>query len=306
MTVKRMVWLRTAAVVALCGAAGTAMAQVRVKQSLTATAHAPRARGRATLALRTGTKGDLTVVARHLAPRKSYDVIVRHVKVATLTTGASGSGRVRLSTDPRGHDALLGVDPRGDQIEVRDGQTGDDDLVGDIPNDSKDPNAGACCVSGSEHSECEDRTSAACTAAGGTPSTATSCLPDPCGSTPPPSGGAVCCISHSATGAFLDDSPEMECEDISESDCATAGGTAVQATSCDAHPCAPVPPPQVVVCCATSGNEQECEELTPEHCTALAGTPSSAAGCDPDPCPGDSGSDSTSGSDSHDGTQTGK
>jgi hypothetical protein len=49
-----------------------------------------------------------------------------------------------------------------------------------------------CCLpdnGGDGLAECEDRTADACTAAGGTVSTATSCTPDPCNATSPPASG---------------------------------------------------------------------------------------------------------------------
>jgi hypothetical protein len=178
---------------------------------------------------------------------------------------------------------LLGTDPSGQTIAVRDDQ-GDDDLEGDMPDDNQGGTDVACCVPGDNESECEEETAADCTAAGGTAPGASSCIPNPCRST---GGGStvVCCIANSAAGAFVDDDPELECEDGgSAADCAQAGGTVVQATSCDPNPCAPVPPPQIVVCCVTDGEESECEEVTPDHCTAAGWTVSSATACDPDPC----------------------
>jgi len=55
----------------------------------------------------------------------------------------------------------------------------------------------------------------------------------PCPSQPPPTP-VVCCIAHSAAGAFVDDDPEVECEDdVSSAECAAQGGMVVHATSCD-------------------------------------------------------------------------
>lgn len=269
------------------GAAG-AGAAVQVKKDLTATVHAPGAKGKAKLVLRSAASGKFTIAARRLAPNHAFDVIVHHIKVATLHTTRGGSGRAQLSAPANRHDGMLGVDPRGDQVEVRDDQ-GDDVLVGDMPDDAQDPNAIACCVAHGHETECEDLTLAACAAANGTPTAGTSCLPDPCNAAPPANDGMVCCLSGSAAGAVIDDDPEIECEDVSAADCAAAGGVAVQAASCDPNPCAPVPPPQVVICCVPDGGEAECEEVTPEHCTAQAGTVSTAPSCESDPCGGEDG-----------------
>jgi hypothetical protein len=60
-----------------------------------------------------------------------------------------------------------------------------------------------CCLpddGGDRMNECEDRTAAACTAAGGTVSNAASCTPDPCNANPPPAGEIACCVPSSARG----------------------------------------------------------------------------------------------------------
>ena len=287
-------WTRLATAVAFSaaiigGLVVTALATVSIKQTLTGTAHAPTASGQAKLRLKTGSSGKFSVKARHLAAGQTFDVVVGKIKIGTLTTNKAGSGTAKFSTAPKGRVSLLGVDPQGDEIEVRDEQ-GNDDLDGEMP----DENAGSaigCCLAedndgendNDEETECEVLTAAECTAEGGTVTTATSCLPNPCAPTPPPT--AVCCVAQSATGAFVDDDPEVECEDdLSPAECAAEGGTLVQATSCEPNPCQPTPPPQIVICCVPDGDESECEELTPDHCTAAHGTVSTATSCDPDPC----------------------
>ncbi|MFN8546260.1 MAG: TMEM14 family protein [Candidatus Binatia bacterium] len=268
--------------------AGLAMADggPKIGTTLIATSAAPRARGWASFILRGSSTGKFMVMAKRLAPNAVFDVVVGDVKVAQLTTNGRGNAKVRLRTSPRSHDLLLGFDPRGDDVVVRDDQ-GRDCLVGSIPGET-DSASGACCLTRSHgaesHTECEDLTAAACTAAGGAPSTATSCVPDPC--TPPPTGDVVCCVAGSAAGAHLDDHCRVSCQDITVAECAAARGKVVPATSCDPNPCRPVPPAGQVGCCLTEDDgDVECEHVTPERCAALGG---SAAGafCAPALCGG--------------------
>ncbi len=184
-------------------------------------------------------------------------------------------------------------------MEVLDDQ-GDDVLDGEMPDDNPDSAIGCCVGDDDGETECEDLTAAECTSEGGTRSNATSCLPNPCVTTPPPS--TVCCFAHSATGAFVDDDPEVECEDdISAAECAAQGGTMVNATSCDPNPCQPSPPPNLVICCVPQGDQgeqegqpqtepAECEHISADECTAAGGTVSSGATSrEPDPCGGGGG-----------------
>jgi len=76
-------WLGTAMVLvaaAVATVAVDAMAKTKLRQALTATAHAPGASGVAKLLLRTPSKGKFTVKARHLAGGKTFDVVVNKVK----------------------------------------------------------------------------------------------------------------------------------------------------------------------------------------------------------------------------------
>jgi hypothetical protein len=282
---------------AVAANATRADAKTKVVQPLSPTVHAPGAHGTAKLVLRTGSTGRFSVKARHLPAGRSFDLVVNKVKVGTITTGPSGGGVARFSTSPTGRAGMLGFDPRGAEIEVRDGDTGDDDLDSDMPDDQPDSAIG-CCVGERDddhETECEDLTATECATRGGTPTTATSCLPDPCG-TNPPSPTSVCCLAQSAAGASEDDDPEVECDaDVSATNCATQGGTVVTATSCDPNPCQPVPPPATIICCVPDGHESECEHVTPDHCTTAGGTPSSATSCDSDPCGGGGGGDGEDG-----------
>ncbi len=290
------------AVVVVAALAVGARAKTHIRQTLHATAHAPRASGVAQLMMKTGSKGNFTIKVRGLPGGKVFDVVVNNVKVGTLVTGVRGRGTAKFSTSPKGRVADLGFDPQGADIAVRDDETGDDDLMGDMTDDHPDSAIG-CCLGNKDDDgevECEDLTAAECSAEGGTATTATSCLPNPCGSQPPPTP-VVCCLAHSASGAFLDDDPEVECEDdVSQAECATQGGMVVQATSCDPNPCQPAPPPNLVICCVSQGDQgdqegdqgedvprtepPQCARLTASDCSDEGGTVSSAASCMPNPC----------------------
>jgi len=162
---------------------------------LTATSADSDARGK----LKASAKGDdgrFEVSAGKLDRKASYEVIVSGVKVARFTTSGGGSGKARLRANPRGQDGLLGFDPRGADVVIRNAG-GQDVLFGAVPADDSSNEAGEiiCCVPDDDGTECEDRTPAKCAAQGGTVSTATSCVPNPCdGSTPPAGGEIVCCI----------------------------------------------------------------------------------------------------------------
>ena len=271
-------------------------ADVKIKQQLSPTAIDPSARGKVKFVLKSASSGKLLVAAGRAGASQSLDVVVNGIKVGTMATNDAGSGRLNFRSAPQSGEQTLGFDPRGSHILLRD-SAGEDVLVGDVP-DTSDPTALACCIPGDSGSqECDDLTPDACTAAGGTPSTATSCLPDPCATSAPPPTGQVCCTSQTH-----DDESEAECQEIGTADCAAAGGTMIDAASCDADPCAATPPADATACCLPNGGETECEVLTAEACSALQGTPATGTSCDPDPCNG--GGDSSgddSGGDSGDG-----
>jgi hypothetical protein len=278
---------RTATWVGVLGAlligGGTSWAHGSAASTVLApTAHAPTARGRAVF-LDTAPNGRLKIAALRLAADATFDVVAGGIKIGSLTTTGGGHGKLRLSTRGHGAEGFLGFDPRGVALAVR-GADGDDVLEGTMP--QGDPNAVACCL-GADGDRCKERTSDACTAAGGTPMDVASCLPDPCGGVAPPQGdNAICCTSDSADGAMVDDDPDVECGQEAASDCAEDGGIVVSATSCHPNPCKPVPPPTVVVCCVPGEGDVECELRTPDHCAEHHGTVSTATSCDPDPCGG--------------------
>jgi hypothetical protein len=268
-----------------------AMAGERIKQELTAVADA-NARGSTRLALRTNDSGRFELRVRNLDPKTTYEILVGGVKVGTLSTKRGGSGSVRFRSQPRGHDLLLGFDPRGQIVTVR-SSAGADVLVGSVPGGSTgNPSDNvACCIPDDRGSECEDRTADECGAQGGTVSTATSCLPNPCADAPPVDADVVCC---------LPDDSGPECEDRTTADCAAQGGVAVQATSCQPNPCAATPPADGDTrCCLPDDSGAECEDRTPAQCIAGGGVDMGPGSCTPNPCAGVSSDPGHSGGDDH-------
>jgi hypothetical protein len=288
------------AIAGLACAAGTADAGVRVKQKLRATTFAPKARGNAKLSLESDTKGVFSVVARRLESGAQYDLVVGGIKVGSITTNGHGAGKAAFGTTKRGTRGLLGFDPRGRSLAVRD-RHGNDVLDCDMPDD--DAGKVACCVADDDGIACKHRTPENCTADGGTVSSASGCFPDPC---TPDTATVVCCTVDSTCGAFVDDDPAVGCrDDVTAERCANEGGTVVGATSCEPNPCAPVPPVALVTCCVPD-DEVECQFRTPDRCAAKGGTVSTAATCDPNPCAAamssdHQGDDGDQGDDDHDG-----
>jgi hypothetical protein len=288
-------------------ASASAGGRMHLTTALTATAKAPNAHGRAQLDMKSVTKGRLRISTRGLAASSSFDVVMNGVKVGTLTTNAGGKGKLTLSTHPKRHAGLMGGDPRGDHLEVRD-HDGDDDLECHFP--GGDQPEIACCVPSEGATECDLETPDECTNEGGTPAGSaggafvSSCIPNPCAPTPPPPGGSVCCIPSSAGGAFVSDGDEPDgdaddvtCQEIDAMACGMAGGMVVVAASCDPNPCVPVQPP-VVPCCLSGEDDDDvqCVMLTADHCTANHGIVSDATSCQSSPC-GGGGDDDNQGDD---------
>jgi hypothetical protein len=90
---------------AIAAVAVDAGAKTKIRQPLTATAHAPRVKGVARLGLHTPMTGKFTIKVRRLPSGKTFDVVVNGVKVGTLTSGPSGNGAVKFNTSGAGHAA---------------------------------------------------------------------------------------------------------------------------------------------------------------------------------------------------------
>jgi hypothetical protein len=266
-------------VLALVGSPAAARGRTQVeKGSLVSTGSDDDARGRAKLKVRDGSDGRFEVQVQRLDRGAPYEILVDGVHVAQLTTNSGGSGKVRFRSRPRNsRDELLGFDPRGALLAVRDG-TGDDVLAVRLGDSSSVGGAVICCVPDDSGPECEDRTPAECAAEGGTVSTATSCLPDPCAGVSPPAGSdVICCIP---------DDSGPECEDRTPAECAAQGGVVVEATSCEPNPCGAVVPPTGgdVQCCLPDDSGPECEDRTPAECAVEGGVNLGTGMCTLDSC----------------------
>ena len=263
-----------AGIALLATAAG---ASEKVKQDLTSTGIVGSARGRAKVVVKSPSDGRFQVKGQKLAPDTSYDLIVGGVKVATLRTSGGGTGKVRFRSRPGSNDLPLGFDPRGAVIEVRDA-SGENVLETQMGSSSGlDPGEVICCIPDDSGPDCEDRTPADCALAGGTETSATSCLSDPCGSNPPVSADIVCCIP---------DNSGPECEDRTQAECAAAGGVVVQATSClPNNPCQGTPQSPDIRCCLPDDSGPKCEDRTAAECVAQGGVDLGAGSCTPNPCP---------------------
>lgn len=273
------------AVAAIVGvAAGPAAAKhgstVNSKASLASSGVDDNAAGLAKLQVKNNTDGRFDIQVKKLDRNTTYDVLVNGVHVGTIKTTGGGAGKIRFRSRPRNSkDVLLGFDPRGAVVTIV-SAAGETVLTVTLPDGTPD-DAGkiVCCVPDDSGTECEDRTADECTAQGGTVSTATSCLPNPCADVPPaPGGDVVCCIP---------DDSGAECEDRTSAECAAQGGVVVTATSCSPDPCAPVVPPAAdIQCCRPDDGAFECEDRTPGECAAQGGTNVGDGVCTPDACAG--------------------
>jgi len=266
MTISR--WLLAIAMTVGMLWASPVHARETAKVTLQSTGIEAAARGKASVSVKKGgSSGRFEVTVQKLARETSYDLVVGGIKVLALRTSRSGGAKARFNTSPRRNDTMLGFDPRGEVVAVRN-QNGDDVLVGTMPETPSSGGSGdvSCCVPDDDETECEDRTVAECAAAGGTVSTATSCLPDPCVSPPPtptpatpptptpvPTAAAtatpaptapptatprdvVCCLPDVAAN-------EIYCDTVTAGACAADGGVSKGAGMCTADSCLDVPPP---------------------------------------------------------------
>ena len=206
-----------------------ANAGVRLKKTLAPTVANPSAQGQATVAVSgrgRRSKGKLKVKARGLAPQKMFTVRVAGVPIGSLISNRAGNGHARFSTSPGRADQPLGVDPRGQRLEVSDDQ-GEDELETDMPDDNPEP---CCCMEDDQgENEGEEEDSGACQAAGGTVPGADSCLPDPCND----DGVEIRCCIPDSDGAYCGQTTAAECSD--------EHGINLGAGACDPNPCAPPP-----------------------------------------------------------------
>jgi len=259
-------------------AAAASGPKVKEKLEMHRTGSDDDARGKAKLTVRGGSDGRFDLKLQKLAPEATYEVVVDGVLVATVTTNGGGNARLRFRSRPRNDkDELLGFDPRGAIVIVRDA-SGDDVLGASVPTTgSLQPGDVICCVPDDSGPECEDRTPAECAAEGGVESLATSCLPNPCAGTPSPTDNdVVCCVP---------DDSGPDCEDRTADECSAEGGIVVEADSCADTPCAGVPSNDPdIQCCLADDSGPECEDRTPAECIALDGIDLGEGTCMPNPC----------------------
>jgi hypothetical protein len=275
-----------------------AHAGVHIKRTLQATTVDADARGKAEVEVSNhGGRAKLKVKVHKLDPSATFGIVLGGVTIGTFDTNDSGRATARFSSRPGNHDQLLGTDPRGRRLEVQN-SSGEDVLNDDIPDSSIDAGDVVCCIEDDDDEDhtvkCETRSAARCERKGGTVSTATSCIPDPCGST---SGDTIRCCKPDDDGA--------ECEQTSAASCNEHHGVNLGAGACDPNPCTSTVP-GVVRCCVKDDDhhekdrhgkkgggdepaQAECEHLTMEHCLAEGGTALDAGSCDPNPCASPSG-----------------
>lgn len=239
------------------------------------------ARGRAKLRVKSADDGRFEIRANGLEPGATYQIVFSDVAVEELVADENGRIRARLRSRPRSStDGLLGFDPRGSILLVRNA-AGEDVLAGDLPagGNASDDSKIVCCVPDDDGTECEDRTTDECTAEGGTVSTATTCLPNPCDTvTVPTEDDVICC---------LPDDSGPECEDRTVEECSAQGGIVVAADSCLDNPCAAVPSvDDDTRCCEPDDSGNDCEDRLPAECMARGGVDIGAGICAIDSCEG--------------------
>src|SRR5438552_1581538 len=246
---KRLVWLErrllictVAVMLALQATAPPATGAMRLSLYLTPRSPGAHTQGQATVIvrrLRRGLDGTLLVVVRNLDAHTTYEIVVRGVRIGTLTTNGGGRGRARFRTHPRGHDQLLGVDPRGKRIAVHT-LIGSDTLKGVVPEHAGRAGAVRCCVpeEKDEAPECERVTAEKCQAKEGMNLGAGSCMPSPCPPPPPPPQKTRCCVPEHDNDD--EDESEVECKQRTPEKCDQQGGANIGPGSCEDNPCAAV------------------------------------------------------------------
>lgn len=239
------------------------------------------ASGRAKLRVRSADDGRFELRVRALEAGATYQLVFSGVHVGDVVTDDGGRARARFRSRPRSSsDQLLGFDPRGSILIVRN-EAGEDVLVGDLPagGNGADDSKIVCCVPDDEGPECEDRTADECISAGGSVSTATTCLPNPCDTTVVPTEDDVICC--------LPDDSGPECEDRTVEECSAAHGIVVAANSCLDNPCAAIPAADDDTrCCEPDDSVVECEDRLPSECLARGGVDIGAGICAIDSCAG--------------------
>jgi len=164
------------------------------KGSLASTGVDDDASGDAKLVVKNKSDGKFEIKGKKLDRNATYEVLADGVLVGQFTTGNGGSGRLRFRSHPHSKDVLLGFDPRGALIVVRNAAGQDVLAVQLADNDDLSDGDVICCIPEDSGPECEDRTPAQCAIEGGVNAGAGTCTPNPCESIPPPSANATVTI----------------------------------------------------------------------------------------------------------------
>lgn len=269
-------------VLATVGPVEAASSDKKADVDLVATGIDEDASGRAKLRVRRDADdGRFEFRGRGLTPGAAYQLVFSDVVIGEVIADENGRARARFRSRPRSSsDLLLGFDPRGSILLVRDA-SGADVLAGELAagGNASDDTKIVCCVPDDSGPECEDRTADECLAEGGTVSAATTCLPNPCDTVVVPTEDDVVCC--------LPDDSGPECEDRTVEECSAQGGIVVAADSCLNDPCAAVPSlDEVTRCCTADDSGNECEGRLPSECIARGGVDIGVGICAIDSCDG--------------------
>lgn len=250
----RIIGLAAVAIIGLGALPGIASAKSEKHSgSFASTGVDDDANGGAKLLVKNESDGKFEIKGKRLDADATYDVLVDGVLVGQFTTNGGGSGRIRFRSRPHGSDLLLGFDPRGAVVVVRNA-AGQDVLAMQIADDTSTADGDIiCCIPDDSGPECEDRTADECALEGGVAVAATSCDPNPCASvTPPANDDVMCCLA---------DDSGPECEDRTPAQCAIEGGTSAGVGVCAVDTCSAVPPPSgnatVTVKCEVRSNRSK-------------------------------------------------
>jgi len=256
---------------------------IRAKQELERTGIDPDARGKVAVKIKSRRgelEGELEIKVQRLDGGATFEVVLDGVRIGNLTTTPRGTGKARFRTRQRRDDQLLGADPRGLPLAVRN-DAGDAVLDADLVATALDGSDVRCCIPDDSGPECEDRTVEECALAGGVDLGPGSCLPNPCddGTPPAPGDDIVCC---------LPDDSGPECEDRTPAQCSAQGGINLGPGTCVPNPCTATTPsvPGTVQCCLPDDSGTECEDRTDTECTAQGGVTVGTGLCVPGACDG--------------------
>ena len=257
---------------------------------------AARASGRVRALISDPSHGRLEVRVRDLPPGQSFDVLVGTVKVGTILTDGGGQGRLRFRSRPHGHDLLLGFDPRGAMITIRDA-TGTDVLVGTVAARQLEPTTRL-------------RAASPTTAAPSARIAPSKRVRPRAARRRPP---APACPIRAPTWRRRRTTSSAACRTTAVPNARIAAlpnaqpvaASSWKPRSCTPNPCAATPPADPdIQCCLPDDSGTECEDRTPEQCAAQGGINMGPGSCTPNPCaatpaPGNESGDDHGGESGH-------